>query len=152
MSQEWIGLDTQAKLMNWCWTAFLTAIFATMAWIVATKTEQPDLWWVVGAIALCWLAAVVYMVNRCYGRTLLTAEGMEFHTFFSHRKVRWADVTRIDRRSHQVRGGEWWDVHAIRRQGRSLRVPGAHTTNPRDAGYQRKLRRIRKYWTAATKV
>lgn len=152
MSEQWIGLDFHAKLMNGCWTAFLTALFAVVAWEPATDATGPQRWWLVGGFGLCWLAVVGYTVNRCHGRTLLTAEGMEFHTFFSRRKVCWVDVTRIERRCHRVRGVEWWDVHAVRTHGRSLRIPGAHTTNSRNADYQRKLRRIRKYWTAAAKA
>ncbi|EWM19274.1 hypothetical protein [Kutzneria sp. 744] len=149
MSEEWIGLDRHAKLMSWCWTGFLTAVIAAMGWAPTADSTWPDRWWVLVGFGLVWLATVVYMVNRCYGRTLLTAAGMEFHTFFSRRKIGWADVTRIEKRSHRVRGGQWWDVHAVRSQGRSLRIPGTHTTRRGDRDFDRKLGRIRKFLAAA---
>ena len=152
MSEEWIGLDFNARLTNWCWTGFLTAVFAVLVWAEAADNTWPNHWWAVGGFGLCWLAVVVFLVNRCYGRTLLTAEGMEFHTFFTRRKVRWADVTRIERRSHQVRGFQWRDVHAVRGQGRSLRIPGARTGHRKDPDFDRQLRRISKHRAAASKT
>lgn len=151
MPDVWIRLDAASRRRNWWWSGFLTVLFAGMAAIPASRPD-PDPWWYIAVIGVCWLAAFIYMVNRCYGRTLLTAEGMEFHTFFSRRKIRWTDITRIEQRSHRVRGGEWIDVHAVRARGLSLRIPGVHTTRAKDADFDRKLRRIRTYWTSATQA
>lgn len=94
-------------------------------------------------------ARVFYMINRGYGRTFLTSNGMEIHTFLSRRSVPWSEITRIEKRSHQGRSGEWWDVRAVRVHGRALTVPGIFTNRRRDADFEKKLAIIREHWSRA---
>jgi hypothetical protein len=89
------------------------------------------------------------MVNRGYGRTLLTPDGMQFHTFVSRRSIAWSDVTGIERKCHQTRSGSWWDARVERASGRSLAIPGVFTARRHDALFERNLTVVREYWSHA---
>ncbi|MFI8323845.1 hypothetical protein [Streptomyces sp. NPDC085529] len=97
-----------------------------------------------------WFIALVYMINRGYGRTLLTPHGMVFHTFFSRRSLPWGEVTRVERRGHVARSSEWWDIRVVRVSGRALPVPGAFTSHRYDRDFDRKLALIENYLKHAT--
>ncbi|MEU8851886.1 PH domain-containing protein [Streptomyces sp. NPDC048564] len=144
----WIGLDAAALRRNWCWTGFLTLSFACLAVAVAL-TEPTDRWWWAGTVGVCGLGSLYYMINRGYGRTLLSSGGMEFHTLVGRRSFRWDEIARIEPRSHLTRGGEWWEVRAVRVHGRPLAVPGVFSSGRRDASFEEKLAVIRRYWSHA---
>lgn len=150
-----MGLDADARRRNWWWTAVLTLIFAGMAAAVyasapeETGSSAGELRWWAGAIGSAWLCAVFYMVNRGYGMTLLTPDGMRFHTFISRRSIAWSDVRGIERKSHHTRNGTWWGVRVQRTNGRSLPIPGIYTTHPHDALFERNLTVVREYWLQA---
>lgn len=145
----WIGLDAAARRRNWWWTGFLTLVCVGAAVAVALSEPAADRWWWVGGVGGFWLVGFFYMVNRGYGRTLLTANGMEFRTFVSRRSVPWSEIARIEKRRHQARSGEWWDVCAVRVRGRGLTVPGVFTSKRWDADFEEKLAVIREYWSRA---
>ncbi|MDX3799355.1 hypothetical protein [Streptomyces sp. AK04-3B] len=145
----WIGLDAAARRRNWWWTGFLTLVCVGAAVAVAQSEPAADRWWWVGGVGGFWLVGFFYMVNRGYGRTLLTANGMEFRTFVSRRSVPWSEIARIEKRRHQARSGEWWDVCAVRVRGRELTVPGVFTSRRWDADFEEKLAVIREYWSRA---
>lgn len=152
----WVGLDAGARRRNWWWTAVLTLIFAGMATAVFMSAQEEtgssaaeSRWWA-GAVGAGWLCGVFYMVNRGYGRTLLTPDGMRFHTFVSRRSIRWSDVTGIETTSHQARGGVWWDVRVERVAGRPLAIPGIFSARRNDPLFERNLTVVREYWLQAT--
>lgn len=145
----WIGLDVAARRRNWWWTGFLTLVCVGAAVAVALSEGAGDRWWWVGGVGVFWLVGFFYMINRGYGRTLLTSNGMEFRTFVGRRSVPWTEIARIEKRRHQARSGEWWDVCVVRVRGRSLTVPGVFTSSRWDADCEEKLAVIREYWSRA---
>jgi hypothetical protein len=144
VSDVWIGLEGAARRRNWWLSGFATVLFAVVCWALAGRPNG----WVLGVVAVFWLVAVLSMLNRSLGRIRLTAEGMEFHTFLSRRRIPWAEITKIDKRYHAWRGGRWWDVYAVRTSGRALRLPGVYTVLHSDAAFERNLERIIEHWKA----
>lgn len=140
-----MGLDAGARRRNWWWTAVLTLIFAGMAAAVSWSA-QGGASLSAGAVGAAWLCAVFYMVNRGYGRTLLTPDGMRFHTFLSRRSIPWSDVTGIEVKPHYTRNGAWWYVRVQRVHGRSLSVPGIFTARQHDALFESNSTVVRAYW------
>jgi hypothetical protein len=100
-------------------------------------------------IGAAWAASVFYMINRGYGRTLLTSDGMKFHTFVSRRAVAWSEVTSIERKDHTTRSGQWWEARATRVSGRSLSIPGIFTARRSDPLFEQNLAAVREYWSRA---
>ncbi|MEX3105264.1 MULTISPECIES: hypothetical protein [unclassified Streptomyces] len=148
MPDTWIGLNSSELKRNWWWTGFPTLLCAGTAVAVVLSGEPDPRGWL-GGVGVCWLGAVSYMVNRGYGRTLLTSDGMRFRTFLSHRMVPWSDVVRIEKREHTTRSGMWWDVKAVRSRGRALTVPGAFSHRRDDPHFEQKVATIRAYWRHA---
>nr|WP_234375407.1 PH domain-containing protein [Streptomyces sp. HYC2] len=89
------------------------------------------------------------MVNQGTGATLLTSEGLEFHTFFSRRSVPWSEVAGIEERCRTGRSGTWSDVRVVRVRGRALTVPGAFTARMHDPKFEAKLATVREHRTRA---
>lgn len=112
----------------------------------ALSARATERWWWGGGEGLFWLIMLIYMVNRGYGRTLLTPNGMEFHTFVSRRSIPWGEIARVEKRCRQTRSGTWWDVRAIRVHGRALTIPGAFTSKHADAKFEEEMAKIREYW------
>ncbi len=150
MPDTWIALDAAARRKNWWWTGYLTVVFGGWGMAVALTDEGERFWWVF-SVAFCWLVSVVYMVNRGYGRTLLTSDRIVFRTFISRRSIPWGEITHIEKRRHQTRSGEWWDLRIIRSRGRSLTIPGAFSGRPDDNSLEEKYTLIREYWTRAAR-
>lgn len=128
MPDAWIALDPAARRRNWWWTAVLTLVCASTA-IAATLSTATDLWWWAGGVGAFWLFSAFYMINRGYGRTLLTADRIVFHTFLSRRSIPWAEIIRIEKRSHQTRSGQWWDLRIVRVNGGQSPSPAPSPTN-----------------------
>ncbi|MGW7541525.1 hypothetical protein ACWGKQ_10460 [Streptomyces sp. NPDC054770] len=149
MPDVWIGLSAAALRRNWWWTGFLTLICAGTAVAVTVAGPASNRWWWGGGVGVAWLASTLYMINRGYGRTLLTANGMEFRTFISRRSVSWAEIVGIEKRQHQTRGGSWWDLRAVRVRGRSLTIPGAFTNRRSDPEFEQKLAIVHERWSRA---
>ncbi|MBO4254908.1 hypothetical protein [Streptomyces griseorubiginosus] len=143
MPQTWIALDSSARRRNWWWTGYLTVIFAGLA-ITLTAIGKKFTWVIV--VTFFWLLSVTYMINRACGRTLLASDGIQFHTFFSRRMIPWSEVADVEKRRHQGRSAEWWELRVVRRRGRSLGVPGAFTSRSYDDTFENKLVLIREYW------
>ncbi|TQJ85275.1 hypothetical protein FBY22_4034 [Streptomyces sp. SLBN-31] len=74
---------------------------------------------------------------------------MEFRTFVSRRSVSWSEIARIEKRRHQGRSAEWWDVSAVRVRGRALTIPGVFTSRRWDDDFENKVAVIREYWSRA---
>ena len=149
MPEIWIGLDVAARRRNWWWTAVSTLLFAGMA--VATQaTATTGRWWWAGVVGAVWLASLFYMINRAYGRTLLAPDRMQFSTFVSRRSIAWSEITKIESKSHQTRGGTWWEVRVHRARGRSLAIPGIFTSRRGDEVFEHDLAVVREYWARAT--
>lgn len=149
MPDVWIGLSEVEQRRNWRWTAFLTLVFAGGAVAVGLAEPTSGRWWWAGGFGVAWLASGFYMINRGYGRTRLTADGVEFRTLVSRRSVPWSEITRIEKRQHLTRSGSWWDVRAVRVRGRSLTIPGAFTNRRWDAEFERKWSVIHECWSRA---
>lgn len=97
-----------------------------------------------------WLIALSTMVKRGYGRSLLTSDHLVFRTLVSRRPIPWVEIAQIEKRRHQSRSFEWWDVRVVRVSGRSLTVPGTFTSKRYDAALEQKLALIREYWSRST--
>ncbi|MGW4496773.1 hypothetical protein [Streptomyces sp. NPDC004376] len=145
MTDASIALDDAARRKNWWWTAYLTLLFGGLGVAVALTAEGGRIWWVFAVIA-CWLLSVFYMINRGYGQALLTSERIIFRTFISCRSIPWGEITQIEKRHHQARSREWWDLRIVRSRGRPLSVPGAFTSRSHDSDFEGKFVLIREYW------
>lgn len=155
MPEIWIGFDAAARRVHWWWIGFLTLIFVGLASVtVLPGGPSADMsvagrWWWLGGIIAFWLTVVFYLVNRAYGSTLLTSERIEFRTFVSRRSIPWSEITKIEKKSHQTRGGLWWELRAHRVRGRSVAIPGTFSSRERGGGFERKLAVLRKYLIGA---
>ncbi|WP_327411436.1 hypothetical protein OG458_42940 (plasmid) [Streptomyces sp. NBC_01281] len=147
MPDTWITLDAAARRKNWWWTAYLTAIFGGLA--VAVSAVGEPFWWAI-YIGTFWLISVIYMINRGYGRTLLTTDRMIFRTFFSRRSIPWTEVSDIEKRRHQGRSAEWWELRVTRKNGRPLSIPGAFANRRHDSVFENKLALIQEYKARST--
>jgi hypothetical protein len=150
----WIALDARDRRKNWWWTGVLTLVFTAMA-LAALLPEKSnphpsaaEHWWWIGTIGTFWLAALFYMINRGYGRTLLASDRMQFHTFISRRSIAWSEVTEIEKHHHRSpRNGGWWEARVHRSDGRPLVIPGAFTGTWNDDGaLDQKIVTIHEYW------
>jgi hypothetical protein len=149
MPDVWIGFTDAARRRNWWWTGVLTLIHAGAAVAMGFSAPAPNRWgWVIG-VGVTWVAVLFYMINHGYGRTLLTASGMEFRTFVSRRSIPWSEIAGIEKREHLTRGGSWWDLRAVRVRGRSLAIPGAFATRMWDAEFEQQLVAIHERWSRA---
>ena len=151
MPEIWVGLDARARRKNWWWTGLLTLWFGMMAALCLLPQSNmrtvTDRWWWVGVIGTFWLAALFYMTNRGYGKTLLAPDRMQFRTFVSRRSIPWHEVTKIEMHRHQtVRGGSWWQARVHRVNGRPLTIPGAFTNHRHDSAFEEKIGAIHNYW------
>ncbi|WP_258053342.1 hypothetical protein [Streptomyces sp. Ru72] len=113
------------------------------------RSSAAESWWWVAAIGTAWSSGLFYMINRGYGRTLLTSHGMKFHTFVSRRSIAWSEVTGIETKSHATRSGKWWEVRVERVSRRSLAIPGIFTSRRYDPLFERNLTIVREYWSRA---
>lgn len=120
---------------------------AVTAWLTAPAAER---WWWIGGTAVFSSAALLSMINQGTGATLLTPEGMEFHTLYGRRSVLWSEVAGIEKRCRTVRSGTWSEVRVVRVQGKALTVPGAFTARWLDGKFDLKLATVREYWAHAT--
>jgi len=126
-----------------------TAVAVYLSAQAKPDSSAAEPWWWVAAIGAAWLSGLFYMINRGYGRTLLTPEGMKFHTFTSRRSITWSKVSGIERKSHATRSGEWWEVRVQRVSGRPLAIPGVFTARRYDPLFERNLAIVREYWSHA---
>ncbi|MGW7349416.1 hypothetical protein [Streptomyces sp. NPDC054854] len=153
MPEIWISLDASDRRSTWVWTGVLTLVWAAVAAAIMLSAgpESPGVerWPWAGGISAFWLAGVFHLVNRAYGRTLLTPERMEFRTFVSRRSIPWGEITGIEKKAHQTRGGFWWELRAHRVRGRSVAIPGTFSSREADVGFEEKLAALRKHWVVS---
>jgi hypothetical protein len=127
----------------------LTLLFAGIA--VATEaTATTGRWWWAGVVGALWLASLFNMISRGYGRTRLAPDRMQFSTLVSRRSIPWSEITSIEPRSRQTRGGAWWEVCVHRAKGRSLAIAGIFTSRRGDEVFEGNLTLVREYWARAT--
>ncbi|MBO0834479.1 MAG: hypothetical protein J2P28_03035 [Actinobacteria bacterium] len=109
------------------------------------------LWWF-GDVGAFWLASCIYMVNRCYGRTKLSTDGMQLRSIFTRRFIAWGETTQIEKCQHYTRGGSWWEIRIHITGGRKRHLPGAFTLNSSSKSMHHlneDLEAIRSYWKNA---
>lgn len=136
----------------------MTLVFAGMAFAIYLPDQgdphpsATERWWWFGVIGAVWLAGCVYLVNRGYGSTKLSGDGMQLRSFFTRRFIGWREIRQVEKHQHWTRGGSWWDIRIRIAGGQKRHVPGAFTFNS-----SRKSRRaldqtlevINSYWTNA---
>jgi hypothetical protein len=150
----WIRLDAVEVRRARRWMAGLSAgfVLAALAFLAlpAERTQEsaslPDRFWAVAVFAVPWLVMLLAMLNARHGRTLLTEEGMRFHTWLSRRFIPWREITAIEAHTH--RG--WHHIRVHRANGRRRTVPGIFTDEAADESFHEKLRTIQRYWQAAS--
>ncbi|MGW2230817.1 hypothetical protein [Streptomyces formicae] len=93
-----------------------------------------------------WLPSVFYVLNRSFGTTTLTPEGMRFSTAVSRRLVPWHEITRIEEEHRTGRGGaSWWVIRAHLTRGRPVVLPGALCDGRQDERFLATLRTLHEY-------
>lgn len=132
------------------WRAGLLALMWVGVTLAIIFTGDGEIsWWWIGCMDALGLLALAGTADQTLARTLLTSEGMRFHTFFSRRTVLWTEIVRIEEHSRTARNGTWWTVKAVRYRGRALTVPGVITNKYKDPHFEQKLATIRAYWSHA---
>ncbi|MFJ7969722.1 hypothetical protein [Streptomyces sp. NPDC096324] len=144
-SQTWIRLDAAERRSYWWRTVFVTLTFIGMAVAAGLTTSAAERWWWIGGTAGFYSLALLSMVDQGTGATLLTPEGMEFHTRFRRRSVPWSEVVEIEKRHRTGRSSTWSYVRVVRVRGRALTAPGAFTARRYDHKFESKLATIRAY-------
>ncbi|MEU2045440.1 PH domain-containing protein [Streptomyces albidoflavus] len=151
MAEDWIILDVAERRKNWWVVGYFTTICVGVAVAVAVSAGSGVLWWVF-SIAGAWLMAIGYIINRGYGRTLVTPEGIfTFNGVLGGKVIRWADVVDIEKRRHAARSSSWWDLRVTVTSGSSLAIPGAFTSKLDDEKFDAKLALLHQYWRQANR-
>ncbi|MFJ2771024.1 PH domain-containing protein [Streptomyces sp. NPDC087300] len=102
-------------------------------------------------LAAIWVPTAFYTLNRAFGTTTLTPEGMRFRTVASRRLIPWHEITRIEDQHRTGRGGvSWWVVRAHLTRGRPVVLPGTLSEGRRDEQFLTTLRTLDAYWRNAT--
>ncbi|MBB6439873.1 hypothetical protein [Streptomyces candidus] len=145
MADTWISFDAASRRKHWWMALYLTIIFSAMEVAISLSAREP--FWLIIIIGSLWLFSIAHVINRGYGRSLLTADRILFRTFISRRSVPWGEVVRVEKRSHYTRGGYWWNICLVREQGRALPIPGAFTSKEFDRIFEGKFNLIQEYWS-----
>lgn len=154
LPETWIQLDAaDIRSMRWR-TVVLHLIFLLFA--VAVLVLPPgrgqamdplvDRLWEVGGVCVFWFLVLFPTLNARYGRTLLTVEGMRFHTWVSRRFVPWREIADVEIRFHR----NSCSVGVRRRHGRRLIVPGTLSVHRRGS-LDENFRTIKRYWSHAAR-
>ncbi|MFT2017062.1 hypothetical protein ACMA1D_14620 [Streptomyces sp. 796.1] len=97
-----------------------------------------------------WLPTAFYALNRAFGMTLLTPEGVRFRTAVSRRLIPWHRITRFEAQErtgrHAVR---WWVIRAHRTHGRPLVLPGSLAQGAMDETFRAALDTLDQHLRAA---
>ncbi|MER6231238.1 hypothetical protein AB0G98_17070 [Streptomyces sp. NPDC020196] len=117
--------------------------------VVILTTHEPNKWWFVSGLGVLAVVAFVGTVNLIYGKVLLTARGLEFHTFVSRRVIPWSEVAGIETRRRVIRSRILCDLRVVRVRGRALTIPGTTTSRVMDAELELKQVAIQKRWSRA---
>ncbi|GHC52957.1 PH domain-containing protein [Streptomyces flavofungini] len=97
-------------------------------------------------LAAIWLPGAFYTLNRAYGTTTLTPEGMRLRTAVSRRRIPWHTVTRIEAERRTGRGGvSWWVARAHLVHGRPVVLPGALADGRQDEAFRASLEALGRY-------
>ncbi|MEU7020435.1 PH domain-containing protein [Streptomyces sp. NPDC046203] len=150
MPDVWIVFSPADRRRYWWRTGVVVTVLvgATVAMGLAEIGSDP--WWWVGVFGILYLVAIFDLVNRVYGRTLLTSAGMELRTLVSRRRVPWSEIAGVEERRRTNRNGTWTDLRITRHRGRPLALPGTLTKRRGDAELDRKHVAIQEYRSRAT--
>ncbi|MFG2111283.1 PH domain-containing protein [Streptomyces sp. NPDC048718] len=148
MPDVWIVFSPADRRRYWWRTGVVVTVLvgATVAMGLAEIGSGP---WV-GVFGILYLVVIFDMVNRIYGRTLLTAAGMELRTLVSRRRVPWSEIAGVEERLRTTRSGTWTDLRITRHRGRPLALPGTLTNRIWDAELDHKQVAIQEYRSRAT--
>ncbi|WP_328374667.1 hypothetical protein OG372_00350 [Streptomyces sp. NBC_01020] len=149
MPEVLISFSAAARRRYWWRTGVLMLVLVGGPVAVGVTVSAPDRWWWGAGFGAFGLLTLFDMINRIYGRAVLTAAGMEFRTFVSRRSLPWCEIAGVKVRQRGSRSGIWSDLRLVRVRGRSLTVPGTMTNRIWDAELDRKLVLIQEHWSRA---
>lgn len=149
MPDVWIGFNSDDRERAWWQNGLVTLALTGVMVAMILTTHEPSKWWFVGGLGVLAVVAFVGAGNLIYGRVLLTARGLEFHTFVSRRVIPWREVAGIETRRRVIRSRVWCDLRIVRVRGRSLTIPGTATSRVMDAELERKQVAIQERWSRA---
>ncbi|MET7541451.1 hypothetical protein ACFVY1_48150 [Streptomyces sp. NPDC058293] len=149
MSEVLIGFSAAARRRYWWRTGIVTLVFTGGMVAVGLTAPASERWWWVGGFGAFGVVADIDMINRIYGRAVLTKTGIELRTFASRRSIPWCEIASVEERLRASRSGLWWDLRIVRVRGRSLTVPGTLTHRMRDAELHHKRVLIQEHWSRA---
>ncbi|MCK8433446.1 hypothetical protein G3I77_10460 [Streptomyces sp. D2-8] len=149
MPDVWIGFSPEDRRRYWWRNGIVTFALAGVMVAMSLSAQGSVGWWLVGVFGVLWVAVVFSAISSIYGRVLITATGLEFHTFLRKRSIPWSEVADIERRSRVLRSGIWWDLRVVRVNRRPLTVPGTFTNRAWDAELERKQAVIQERWSRA---
>lgn len=146
MAEVWISLDSADRRKNSRAAGYFTAICAGVVLAVTLSEETSSSWWAFSTLC-AWLISMAYIINRGYGRALLTPDDIVlFNGFLGKRSIPWGNVTNIEKRHHTARSSSWWDLRLTCASGRSFTVPGAFTSSHYDAKFEAKHVLLCQHW------
>ncbi|MEU8539453.1 PH domain-containing protein [Streptomyces sp. NPDC048717] len=152
MPDVWIVFSPADRRRYWWRTGVVVTLLVGVTVAMGLAEIGSDPWWWVGVFGILYLVAIFDMVNRIYGRTLLTAAGMELRTLVSRRRVPWSEIAGVEERRRTTRSGTWTHLRITRHRGRPLALPGTLTNRIWDAELDRKQVAIQEYRSRATTV
>lgn len=160
MPEAWIRYDPDRRRRHWFLTAFVNAPFVVLAvlYLLAPSGDTQDS--VTPAIrlfllaldAVCLLLLAIPMVNIAISKSLLTSDGIRFHTLFGRWFIPWNEIAAVEERVRPTKVGRWRDIRILRTNGRPRSVPGAFTTKLRDDSFDEKLRTVENYHSRALRT
>ena len=132
-----------------------TLLMGTLALYAILKAYAASLgerWFLPVMFAVMWLPCAFYVVNRMFGVTGLSQEGMRLRTLVSRRRIPWREVTAVEVRRRSGRGGSWQVVRVQLVHGRPVVLPGAMQSQMAQnaAGFAASVATICSYWQEAT--
>ncbi|MYS11517.1 hypothetical protein GTW71_34980 [Streptomyces sp. SID6041] len=146
MPDVWIGFNSDDRRRAW-WQSGLVTLALTGVMVMILTTHEPGKWWFVSGLGVLAVVAFVGTVNLIYGRVLLTARGLEFHTFVSRRVIPWNEVAGFETRRRVIRSRVLCDLRVVRVRGWSLTIPGTAASWVMDAELERKQVAIQEPWS-----
>ncbi|HEX4224968.1 MAG TPA: hypothetical protein VHZ97_21550 [Pseudonocardiaceae bacterium] len=126
MSDTWIRHNAADLVRHWFTARILTVLFLGLAVGFLVFPER----WVVpaGLCVVLWVALMLTVRGQARGATLLTRDGMRFHTVTKHQFIRWQEIDDIYVGHPQ---GYWVVIYVKRAQGRRLVIPVPSPTRTR---------------------
>lgn len=153
MTETRIAFSQRERRNHFVAVGAITLIAGGLGLLTFVRSPNPtDRWSTPVLIAAIWLPCIFYSINRMFGITVLTSEGMQFRTLVSRRRIPWVAVTQVEAQRRNGRGGPWWVIRIHIANRRAVVLPGAMLSQrgQAEAGFGNSVDMICSHWQQAT--